>query len=143
MTKLSRRSLFGAAAGAAVAGPAAIKSVLQPGTLMVGKNSALGMAVKEAYIGERTAEDPNWMSRRLQELISERATFIEKSTPPSGVGSEAARWSIDGLRSVSTAHRARMLDEHQWRKARERELSWMDERIADFRKQLGILGHFI
>jgi len=55
----------------------------------------------------------------------------------------ASDMSIDGLRSVSAVNRARMIAEEREQRGKRRELSFLDERIADLKERLGLLGEFL
>jgi hypothetical protein len=138
MSNVSRRGLFGVGAGAAIAGPSAIKSVLSDYQVGGLKGSTLGM-VSEKYLGPM--EDGDWMRSQLKDLLSERES-IDKLPTAASTG-YPQRVTIDNLRSVSQANRARMIAEHDARREREIRLGWMDKRIEELKAKLGHLGQLL
>lgn len=134
MTKLSRRGLFGAAAGAAVAGPAAVKSVLDAAP------SDYASLQPVPYVDGSVSSyiDREWIQKELEDTILQKAKTTEKPIVARSIRPEHFR--IDGLRSVSPQQRARLMSEATAKFERENQLSYIDERIADFKEKLGILG---
>lgn len=142
---LSRRGLFGAGVGAAVAGPAAVKSALAsvPGV-------SSGLLEKASYgtpgiYGANTAcavEGPSsiWMEREIKDLVTRKQKLASEIKPRLGL---VADHRIDNLRSVSVTNRARMIAEETARRELACEVSWLDDRIGDLKKQMGLLGFLI
>jgi hypothetical protein len=124
----SRRGFLGLLGGAAVAGPAAAKSVVSPlvdaGSGMVPPmSSAFGMQVgaNAVYGVERRIEK---LSRRISgvkmpwEVEEDRIAW-------GGVLRHARRYEVDGLRSVSTQHKAFMIAKKDFERDEERSVFWL------------------
>jgi hypothetical protein len=136
--KASRRGFFAFGAGAAVAAPAAVKSVLaeheaglQLGSITKDYGSASAQCMPEA------PSSTDYLKRRLTELVKERESLLAP-TPADTQRSAAHR--IDGLRSVSAPNRARMVSEEMRRREVQNSLSWLDRRTAEVKEELGMLG---
>lgn len=142
MMALTRRGVFRAAAGAAIAGPGAVKSVLES-SIMSGPSGfaslPVGYGVGSAL--EAIAPDQSWIKHEIEELVKQKAK-TERQKPKSRCV-RAEHFRIDGLRSVSAQHRASMMQEVVVKIERENQVNYLDERLAELKERLGLLGHFI
>jgi hypothetical protein len=145
--KLSRRGFIKAAPAAAVAAPAVAAKIVQdmggmklggisPGAVAYYPSSSLN-ETKAAYVEGGTS----WAEDEIKRLIRNRA---ETKAGFEALGDsiryvEAQR--IDGLRSVSPVSKARMAAEAERRRALAGELKWIDQRIADMKRDYPVLAY--
>ena len=143
MTKLSRRGLFGAGAGAVIAGPSAIKSVLsvENSGLVPSRDWAGSKSLGGSIVGLNPVDNPDWLQEQFKNLLKERSQ-LEKM-PLEKYGMPITNLCIDNLRSVSMPNRARMVAEENARRERAHQLKWMDKRLAELLDQLGPLGKLV
>lgn len=133
---LSRRGFMAAAPAAAIAAPAvATKFVEEVGSL--------------AYAGRalQTADTPypegaaHWAESEIKNLIAARARVKEDYATLGEHARFVEAQRIDGLRSVSAVSKARMAAESERRRVLASELKWMDQRIADMKKDYPVLAY--
>jgi hypothetical protein len=149
--KTSRRGFFGLSAGAAIAGPAAAKSVLKDVATAnyrgLGVGSIPQAVSSDGYAVKQTDvpwdNDAGWIKREIEDAIKHREDLIKRSAAEQVDPRHAIAHRIDGLRSVSAPNRARMIQEDRARRELEFSLSWTDRRIAELKKKLGVLGVFL
>lgn len=138
--KLSRRNFFGASAGAVVAAPKLAQSLTAADPNAIGQG-AIGLS-SGGYPVPCDPTNDYW----LDELKSALRSRKRVKTPTSlgdRYASQVERFRLDGMRSLSPVTRARLAFEHEQRRATERELSYIDERIADLKEKLGPLAAFV
>lgn len=137
--RLSRRNFFGASAGAVVAAPKLAQSLTSADANVAGQRIGLSSpGYPESPCDEENdywlGELKNYLRRRkavrVTELGDDRANQVE-------------RFRLEGMRSLSPATRARMAFEDEQRRSAARELSYIDEQIADLKERLGPLAAFV
>lgn len=140
--KLARRAFLKVMGAAPVAAPIAAKqSVLEFEKSMSMDNWS---KVGRGYFGtdsvstETPDADMSYFKRHLTRLLENRQEVQQRRLKePSQLVNEM---QIDGLRSVSSVNRARMITESRYRLEQEKELCYLDNEIALIRKKLGLLG---
>lgn len=134
--KATRRKFFGFMGGAAVAGPAAAKSLAAPiagggisggmgfAGIAAATSSAKSASVDPIYVMKRISElrDRIAGKRTKRELESDRLERIAGRN-------QAVRHQIDSLRSVSMQHKSRMAQEVSDRLDFERQKYWWQNEI--------------
>jgi len=133
--KASRRKFFGLMGGAAVAGPAAAKSVVEP---LVSSGMSLPMAGGYGGVAFASGAEPSRASRiaelvkRLSgfrttaEIEQERLNRIENAA-------EIFRYEVDALRSVSMRHKVSMIRTRNRAVSEIRQRSWWEQDLANLR----------
>lgn len=143
MGKVARRSFLKLMGAAPVAAPAAAKAgVLEFEEAWTGMPPR---GVVGAEYGGSTGvnamqcpSSPAYWGEELKHLLARRQ-HVEASEDNLQLDL-MADLRIDGLRSVSAVNRARMIAEDRSRRSKLRELSWLDERIAEAKQKMGPLG---
>lgn len=135
MMKLSRRGLFGAGAGAAIAGPSMAKEAIasmgnKPGGIPIG------------YAGTPCApmEDPNWFARRRAELERAARGDLDEEGPHTKLDQRVGDPGfdrIDGLKSVSLPVRRIMANDLAKLRDRERRMEYAAWELRDLLKRYG------
>jgi len=138
---VGRRSFLKFMSAVPVAAPMAAKaSVLEFEKAVIANGVPIGNG--QPYLQASTHDLPiEYMRDEISSLIK-RKTKVE-SNKNEFVMDTASDMSIDGLRSVSAVNRARMIAEEREQRGKRRELSFLDERIADLKERLGLLGEFL
>ena len=133
---MNRRAFFGVAAAAPVAAKQAVSAL----AFEAQNANTIGLVggLNYAY---PTPEMPtgDWMRDELASLLKRRTRMETEPLPPH-VTATAVAMQIDGLRSVSGPVKARMIAEERRRRDMANELSYIDEKIAEYREKLGPLG---
>lgn len=133
--KATRRKFFGFIGGAAVAGPAAAKSVVEPlvssgmaASMAGGYGEAVLASGREPSRASRIAELVKRLSgfRTKAEIEQERLTRIENAA-------EIFRYEVDALRSVSMRHKASMIRTRHRSVNEIRQRSWWEQDLANLR----------
>lgn len=142
--KLSRRGFMAAAPAAVVAAPAvATKIVGEMSGKAWGGYAGGGMGLANQAVGYPAPEMPsaNWAEDEIRRLVRNRA---ETKAGFEALG-DSIRYveaqQIDGLRSVSCVNKARMAAEAERRRALAGELKWIDQRIAEMKKDFPVLAY--
>jgi len=143
--KVNRRSFFGVAAAAPVAAKQAVTSVLEyeksAGVNHI-KSSYYGSAKSVAgLLGDRDNSPPtDFLRHELKEVLSQRKMTAENGPDLSYERDLAAYIQIDNRRATSPAIRSMLISEEKAKRAKARELSYLDRRIADLKEKLGPLA---
>ena len=136
--KVNRRSFFSVAAAAPVAAKQAVASVLEYEKAnglanQVGLTGGVSYAVPDSVPGD-------WIKGELEDALS-RKKRLSTSEPDVAYHRDLAAYiQIDNRRATSPAVRALLIAEERGRRQKARELSYLDERIADLKEKLGPLG---
>jgi hypothetical protein len=140
---LSRRGFMAAAPAAAIVAPAVAAKIVQDmaGSKITGSGYGYaGMAVNEAKVAYVEGAE-NWAEQEIKSLISNRARVKDEySTLGHSIRFVEAQ-RIDGLRSVSPVSKARMVAEAERRRECASELRWLDQRIAEMKKNHPVLAY--
>lgn len=138
---MNRRSFLRAAPAAVAAAPTVAKSILDgAASNAMLRQTAEGM-VGYGLAGVNAVSTPaDWAKSELRNLLQRRAEHKEgpKVEPSMKLHMAAAR--IDSLRSVSVETRARLAVEARARFEAEQELSFIDRRIADLKREFPLLA---
>lgn len=136
--KASRRKFFGFMGGAAVAGLAAAKSVVEP---LVSAGMAVPMAGGYGGYGDvakASASEPN-RAARIAELVKRLAGFRTKAEIEQDRvnrienAAEIFRYEVDALRSVSMRHKVSMIRTRNRAVSEIRQRSWWEQDLANLR----------
>lgn len=133
--KASRRKFFGLMGGAAVAGPAAAKSVVEP---LVSSGMALPMAGDYGEVAKASASAPN-RAARITELVKRLSGFRTKAEIEQERlnrienAAEIFRYEVDALRSVSMRHKVSMIRTRNRAVSEIRQRSWWEQDLANLR----------
>lgn len=134
--KVNRRSFFSVAAAAPVAAKQVATSVLDY-EAKVDRNFA-GTPI--GYGGSALPSDSSWLQSELKEAIQSRRK-LETQQPRNNYARDIAAYiQIDNRRSTSPAVRALLIAEERAKREKARELSYIDQRIADLKEKLGPLA---
>lgn len=136
---LSRRSFFGASAGAAVAAPKLAQSLT--GVARAGQ--------PVGYIGlDSTASEPwqpssEWIADELRSALKRKKRMECNRTVDDHSANQVERFRLDSMRSLSPATRARLAFEDEQRRSVARELGYVEEQIAHLKEKLGPLASIV
>jgi len=141
--KVNRRSFFGVAAAAPVAAKQAVTSVLEydkaTGTGLLSKVSGFYGGVPEKC-PDATAPSSTYWQDELRYALQQRRS-IKESTPVRHHALDLAAFvQIDNRRATSPAVKALLIAEERAKREKARELSYIDERIAELKEKLGPLA---
>lgn len=133
--RVSRRNFLGTAAAAPLAAPSIVKSIAE------GKQGLVGRGTPVSLLQASPDDNPESLMNSLRSLIRDRTEAAAKAPEVSRLHRDLlAQHRIDGLRSVSLVNKMRMVAEDEARREKEDNLRWLEERIAQIKRQLGPLG---
>lgn len=137
---LSRRSFFGASAGAAVAAPKLAQSLTDVASAGQSPNLPVGWGSTST---EPCQQNESWLVDELRSALKYKARVKSDLRMDDHSANQVERFRLDSMRSLSPATRARLAFEDQQRRSLARELGYVEERIAKLKEQLGPLASIV
>lgn len=146
--KTDRRGFFKFGAGAAVAGPQVVSEVAKK----IAEGGIGNKLAQAGYIGGlsdkaciEASPDQGYWRETLARCTADLANLDAPNIPPKHERNwqAVAAQHIDGLRSVSASHKARMMVDEIEAVRRMAERSWVERRIEEAKKYLGPLGSLL